>query len=205
VHVVLLNRNIHNGNSNKFLKLPDILPLSIVLLVKGGCEMIKPLPARDKGASPPNIEELYKRHFDMVYRVSFSYLKNPSDTEDITADVFAKLIQKSVTFHNAEHEKAWLIRTTINACKDYLNHWWHDRANIDDYENLHSEDPFHIDETLKFVMELPVRYKDVIYLYYYEGYTSEEIAKILMKPHSTIRNHLREARNLLRGVLENEE
>ena len=166
--------------------------------------MINPLPARGEGAPSESIEELYRRHFDMVYRVSFSYLKNPSDTEDAVAEVFAKLMQKSVTFHNAEHEKAWLIRTTINTCKNILNHWWRGRANLDDYENLQSDDPFRVDETLKIVMELPVRYKDVIYLFYYEGYTSEEIAGILRKPHSTIRGHLHEARKLLRGVLENE-
>jgi RNA polymerase sigma-70 factor (ECF subfamily) len=188
-----------------FYETPDIFTLSFVLLMKGGCKMIVPLPARGKGAPQLNIEEIYRRHFDMVYRISFSYLKNSSDAEDSTADVFAKLIQKSVSFQNAEHEKAWLIRTTINICKNYLNHWWHSRADIDDYENLKSDDPFHIDETLKAVMELPTRYKDVIYLYYYEGYTSEEVAGILRKPHSTIRNHLREARIKLRGVLENEE
>jgi len=167
--------------------------------------MIKPLPARGKGASFEKIEEIYRRHFDMVYRISFSYMKNPSDTEDVTADVFAKLMQKSINFQNAEHEKAWLIRTAINTCKDCLNHWWRSRADIDDYKNLPSDDSFHIDETLKIVMELPVRYKDVIYLYYYEGYTSKEVAEMLKKPHSTIRNHLREARSKLRGVLENEE
>lgn len=167
--------------------------------------MIKPLSARSKGASLKNIEEIYRRHFDMVYRVGFSYLKNPSDTEDAAADVFVKIMQKNITFQNAEHEKAWLIRTTINTCKDRLKHWWRSRADINDYENLHSDDPLHIDETLKAIMELPTRYKDVIYLYYYEGYTSEEVAGILRKPHSTIRNHLCEARNLLKGVLGNEE
>jgi len=167
--------------------------------------MIKLMPARGKGASPHSIEEIYRRHFDMVYRISFSYLKNPSDAEDSTSDVFAKLMQKNVTFQNAEHEKAWLIRTAINICKNYLNHWWRSRADIDGYGNLQSNDPFHIDETFKAVLELPIRYKDVIYLYYYEGYKSKEIAGILRKSHSTIRNHLREARIILRGVLENEE
>ena len=166
--------------------------------------MINTLPARGKETSFNRVEEIYKRHFDMVYRVCFSYLKTPFDTEDAAADVFAKLMQKSVTFQSAEHEKAWLIRASINVCKNHLNHWWRNRADIDDHENLQSGDLFHIDETLKVVLELPARYKDVIYLYYYEGYTSEEVAKILRKPHSTIRNHLREARNKLKGVLENE-
>lgn len=152
-----------------------------------------------------NIEEIYRRHFDMVYRVSFSYLKNPHDTEDAVADVFAKLMKKGAAFRSAEHEKAWLIRTAINTCKDFLKHWWRSRANIDDYENLQSGDAIYIDETLKAVMELPERYKDALYLYYYEGYATEEIAKMLKKPHSTIRNHLSEARKLLRGVLDDEE
>jgi RNA polymerase sigma-70 factor (ECF subfamily) len=167
--------------------------------------MIKPLPARGRGASPLIIEEIYRRHFDMVYRISFSYLKNSSDAEDSTSDVFAKLLHKNVAFQNAEHEKAWLIRAAINICKNHLKHWWHSRADIGDCEKLPSGDPYHIDETLKAVLELPIRYKDVIYLYYYEGYTSKEIAEILKKPHSTIRNHLSEARIILRGVLENEE
>ena len=167
--------------------------------------MTKPLPVRSKAASLINIEEIYRRHFDMVYRIGFSYLKNSSDAEDIAADVFALLMQKCIIFQNAEHEKAWLIRTTINTCKNRLKHWWRSRADIDDYENLRSDSTFHIDETLETVMALPVRYKDVIYLYYYEGYTSKEIAGMLRKPHSTIRNHLREAKIILRGVLENEE
>ena len=141
----------------------------------------------------------------MVYRISFSYLKNHADTEDAAADVFVKLMQKSVSFETSDHEKAWLIRTAINTCKDILKHWWRRRADIDDYKNLPDNEQFHIDETLKAVMELPARYKDVIYLYYYEGYTTEEVAGLLRKPHSTIRNHLSEARKLLRGVLGNEE
>ena len=181
------------------------MALSIVLLVKGGREMIKPLPARGKVASSQSIEEIYGRHFDMVYRIGFTYLKNTSDTEDAAADVFVKLMKKGVEFQNAEHEKAWLIRTTINTCKDSLKHWWRSRVDIDDCVNLQSEDPYHIDETLKTVMELPVHYKDVIYLFYYEGYTSEEVAGILGKPHSTIRSHLREARELLKGIIEYEE
>jgi RNA polymerase sigma-70 factor (ECF subfamily) len=167
--------------------------------------MINHLPARGSVTSPHNIEDIYRRHFDMVYRVSFSYLKNQPDAEDATADVFAKLMRKNIVFQDAEHEKAWLIRTAINTCKDHLKHWWRSRVNIDDCENLQSDNPFHIDETLQAVMGLPARYKDVIYLFYYEGYTSEEIAGMLKKPHATIRSRLREARKLLRGVLEDEE
>lgn len=168
--------------------------------------MIKSLSARDgkKEKSSQNIEEIYERHADMVYSVSFSYLKNAEDTKDIVSEIFLKLLQKRVNFHDAEHEKAWLLRTTINLCKDYLKHWRRKNENIDDYANLESENPFYIDETYKAVMELPERYKAVIYLHYYEGYTTKEISKILKKPQSTILSHLREARKQLKGVLEDE-
>ncbi|MCL2775823.1 MAG: RNA polymerase sigma factor [Oscillospiraceae bacterium] len=151
-----------------------------------------------------NIEEIYERYADMIYSVSFSYLKNAEDTKDIVSEIFLKLLQKKINFNDAEHEKAWLLRTTINLCKDYLKHWWRKNEDIDNYENLGSDDPFYTDETYKIVMELPERYKDVIYLHYYEGYTSEEIGRILKKPQSTILSHMREARKFLKGVLENE-
>ncbi|MCL2774974.1 MAG: RNA polymerase sigma factor [Oscillospiraceae bacterium] len=166
---------------------------------------VKSFPARDEEKVSQSIEEIYERHVSMIYRVSFSYMKNKADTDDIVSEVFLKLLKTDANFQNAEHEKAWLLRTAINLCKDSLKHWRRKNENIDDYANLHSETPFQTNETLQAVMKLPERYKDVIYLYYYEGYTSEEAAKILKKPHSTIRNHLHEARKLLKGVLENEE
>ena len=151
-----------------------------------------------------NIEEIYERNFSMVYRVSFTYMKNKADTDDIVSEVFLKLLQTKIYFQNGEHEKAWLLRITVNLCKDFLKSSKRKNQNIDDYENIESENEFEIDETFKIIMRLPEKYKDAIYLYYYEGYSTEETAKILKKPHSTVRNHLREARNLLKGVLENE-
>jgi len=131
-------------------------------------------------------------------------MKNAPDAEDAVANVFAKLLKKGLTFENDEHEKAWLLRTAINQCKDSLKHWWRRNSNIDDYQNIESA-PLQENYVLEVVLELPKRYKDVIYLYYYEGYGTAEIAKILKKPHSTIRYHMREARSLLKEILENEE
>lgn len=152
-----------------------------------------------------NIEETYNRYYDMVYRVSFSYLKNTEETKDAVSEIFLKLLRAKMNFKNADHEKAWLLRTTINQCKDFFKNWRRRNVNIDDYVNLAGENPFEDDETLKAVMELPEKYKYVIHLYYYEGYTSEEIAGMLKKTHSTVRYHLQEARKLLKGVLEHEE
>ena len=158
-----------------------------------------------QGEYSPTFEEIYERQSAMVYRVCFSYMKNAADAEDVGADVFAKLLKHGTIFKSAEHEKAWLLRTAINKSKDYLKHWWRSRADIDDYESLETKNPFAENEVLKIVLELPERYKDVIYLYYYEGYSTAEVAGILKKPQSTILYHMSEARKLLKGVLENEE
>ena len=171
--------------------------------------MIKSLPARGEEKKqimekPQSIEEIYERRADMVYSVGYSYLKNAEDTKDIVSEIFLKLLQKKISFKDAEHEKAWLLRATINLCKDQLKNWRRKTENIDDYLDLESADPFYADETYKLVMELPERYKAVIYLHYYEGYKTEEIGKILKKPQSTVLSHLREAREILKGVLENE-
>ena len=148
------------------------------------------------------IEEIYKKYVNMIYWVSFAYMKNNADTEDVVADVFVKLIKSGVKFQNEEHEKAWLLRAAINLCKDNLKHWRRKSYDIDECENLQGEDYFKSNEILKSIMELPERYKEVIYLYYYEGYSTEEIAKILKKPNSTVRVHLHEARKILKGVIE---
>jgi len=97
------------------------------------------------------------------------------------------------------------LRTTINLCKDRLKHWWRSRANIEDFQHLVDAQQLPEDEIISTVMKLPERYKAVVYLYYYEGYSSPEIAEILKKPQSTILNHLSEARKILRGVLEDEQ
>lgn len=156
-------------------------------------------------AEQRRMEEIYARHFDMVYRISLSYLKNPADAEDATADVFARLLRKKPEFHSSEHEKAWLIRTAVNICKDRLRHWWNRRADLSERPDPTGQADAQPDEVWQAVMELPPRCKDVIYLYYCEGYTSREVAEILKRPHSTVRSQLREARERLKGVLQNEE
>ena len=147
------------------------------------------------------IAEIYSRHSKTVYRVCFAYMKNPADTEDAVQDTFFRLIKSGPAFESEEHEKAWLIRTAANICKNTLKHWWRKRESIDDHYDLAVSDHIETDDVLKAVMELPEKYKTVVYLYYYEGYPSKTIADILKKPQSTIRNYLREARAILKESL----
>ena len=147
------------------------------------------------------IAEIYTRHSKTVYRVCFAYMKNPADTEDAVQDTFFRLIKSAPVFDSKEHEKAWLIRTAANVCKNVLRHWWRRRDNIEDFYDLPSSDKIETDDVFSVVMELPEKYKTVVYLYYYEGYTSVEIADILKKPQSTVRNDLHESRAILRERL----
>jgi RNA polymerase sigma factor (sigma-70 family) len=150
-----------------------------------------------------DFEAFYERNYKLVYRVCYTYMKNQYDAEDCTEDVFVKVMKGDFVFNNGDHEKAWLTVTAMNLCKDRLKHWWHKKTvPLDDYEDtLEDDNAPQIDETLKAVMSLPTKYKDVIYLHYYMDYKTEEIAKILKKPPSTIRNHLSEARAVLKKRL----
>ncbi len=148
------------------------------------------------------IREAYERNADTVYRVCFTYMKNPSDTEDMVQNTFLKLISYNKPFLNYEHEKAWLIVTAGNICKDFLKSKWSKRENISDYENsLLLYDNFDIDETLIAVMALPDKYKTSIYLYYYEGFSCKEIAGIMHRPKATIRVYLHKGRQILKERL----
>ena len=136
--------------------------------------------------SNEDFEAFYLKHFKFVYRVCFIYMKNSFDDEDCAEDVFAKVLSGKYSFNSEEHERKWLSVTAMNLCKDKLKSWWHKRtAALDQCEEMSAEGGFETDETLKEVMKLPPKYKDVIYLYYYMGYKTDEIAKILHKPSST--------------------
>jgi RNA polymerase sigma-70 factor (ECF subfamily) len=144
------------------------------------------------------ITEIYIRHRQTVYRVCYAYMKNPADTEDAVQDTFVQMIRKGPVFENEEHEKAWLIRTAENVCRNVLRYWWRRHEDIDDHYDLQSPDHSEADSLMQTVMALPDKYKTVVYFYYYEGYSSAEIAGMLGRPQSTIRNYMTEARRLLK-------
>lgn len=144
-------------------------------------------------------EAFYERNYKLVYRLCFTYMKNAAEAEDCTEDVFVKVLSGGYSFSDETHEKKWLTVTSINLCKDRLKHWWRRQVTpIDDAPELSDDSAVLYDETLDIVMKLPEKYKDVIYLHYYMDYKTDEIAAMLKKPPSTVRNHLKEARELLR-------
>ena len=135
---------------------------------------------------------------DTVYKIPFSYCKNHADAEDIYQNVFTKYFQQVVPFESKVHEKAWLIRVTINFSKSLLRSSWHKRIIL--LQEYHDETVY-IDENnilLNSVLELPVKYREVIHLYYYEGYSTREIAAILSQRETTIRTQLQRGREIFR-------
>ncbi|MGN0699792.1 MAG: RNA polymerase sigma factor [Oscillospiraceae bacterium] len=122
--------------------------------------------------------------------------------EDCTEDVFVKVLTGEYEFTDEVHERKWLTVTAINLCKDRLKSPKHKAVvPIDDEPELAAPEKEDYSDVLEAVKSLPEKYKDVIWLYYYEGYQTEEIAAILGRPPSTIRKQLRDARKLLKDIL----
>lgn len=139
---------------------------------------------------------------DTVRRICLMHLKSMADTEDVFQEVFLKYVLHDLVFESGEHEKAWLIRVTINACRDVLKSFF--RKNVTSLETLFDEPPdlqSHERELLEAVLALPETYRDVIYLHYYEGYTALEIASLLGKKENTVYTWLARGRTALKQAL----
>ena len=140
---------------------------------------------------------------DTVRRICMVHLKNYSDTEDIFQTVFLKYVLHSKPFESEEHEKAWVIRVTVNACKDLLKSVFRSQTvPLDTLIETPQAQELQHTELLGAVLSLPPKYKDVVYLYYYEGYSAEEISRILKKNVNTVYTLLTRARKILKKELE---
>lgn len=147
------------------------------------------------------ITEIYNRQVDTVYRICFSFMKNTTDTEDMVQETFLKLLSSGVSFVSEEHEKAWLIVTASNLCKDTLKKWWRRTEDVDNPALGLKQPPFEIDEVLTAILKLPADQKTVVYMYYYEGYSTADIAGFLRCPRATVRSRLSRARKALKHKL----
>lgn len=155
-----------------------------------------------KSVLPADFGEFYKQHYRSVYRVCYTWMRNPADAEDCTEDTFVRMIDASPDFQSDDHARAWLTVTAMNLCKDRLKHWWHKKVvPMEAYSETLVQDPPEPDLTLDAVRSLSQKYREVIYLYYYEGYQTDEIAGLLKRPSSTVRNQLRDARKKLKKLL----
>lgn len=152
--------------------------------------------------SETEINRAVGEYSDMVRRLCMLHLKNYADTEDIFQTVFLKYALSSVEFKSKEHEKAWMIRVTINACKDLLKSFFRKHTvSIDQLIEEPAPVPQDHREVLEAVLSLPKKYKDVVYLHFYEGYTAPQIGKILGKNVNTVYTLLTRAKKILKTKL----
>ncbi len=143
-------------------------------------------------------QRVYDQYADDIYRLCYSYMKNKMDAEDVLQETFLKYFRSRKMWESMEHSKAWLIVTASNQCKNMLKHWSRKNRDLDSCPEIAGEEKSEVDETWELVMGLPEKYKTIVYLYYYEGYDSREIGKIIHKPDSTVRTWLQQARKLLK-------
>lgn len=147
---------------------------------------------------------LAQLHMDGIFRLAFNCLKSRTDADDVTQTVLLRLYETKKTFDNEDHLKYWLVRVTLNECKKYWRSPWRRTEDYEDYANhLTTAEPQHSD-LLDAVMALDQKYRIVIFLYYYEGYTIEEIAKLLKLPRGTVGTRLKRAREQLKKNLSEE-
>jgi len=148
------------------------------------------------------IATIYERNADSVYRVCMLFFRGRvQDAEDALQTTFLKLLGNPIRFENPSHERAWLIVTASNTCRDMLASGWSKRVSADEERVLAQAAPLQTDETLKSVMALPERYKAAIYLYYYEGYSCREIARYMKKTVNSVWGYLHEGRRLLKAAI----
>ena len=148
------------------------------------------------------IERVVNEYATMLLRVAYSQLNNRTEAEDAVQEVLLKYMEKAPIFQSEEHEKAWLLRVTVNHCKNHLaSAWFRKRADLD--EGIPALDNEEL-EVVSAVAALPAKYRAVVHLYYFEGYSTKEIAEILHSRPNTVSSRLSPARALLAKALKEE-
>lgn len=155
------------------------------------------------------LEYFFKTYYSLVFRVAFMELRSHADAEDVIQEVFIRLIRYNPEFEGAEHEKAWLIRTTINLCKDFLKSKWNQSTVSMDAISGEELKFFKVpyvqqDDMVQNLFELPEKYRRALYLFYYEDYSIKEISDVLGIPEGTVKTKLKRGREELKKILSKE-
>ncbi|MBQ7965278.1 MAG: sigma-70 family RNA polymerase sigma factor [Ruminococcus sp.] len=144
-------------------------------------------------------ERVIRQYADMIFRIALQNLKNKADAEDILQDVSLALLTKNAPLYDESHIKSWLIRVTLNKCKNFHKSAHRTKTEpLSDYVELCAKEDQRL---LEDVMGLPKNYRNTLYLFYYEGYSIDEIAKLLNKKPSTVGSWLHRARKKLKTII----
>ncbi|WIV13712.1 RNA polymerase sigma factor [Proteiniborus sp. MB09-C3] len=156
-----------------------------------------------KSYRPKDFEAFVTKHENRLYRTALAIMGNVSDAEDVVQETFFRTYEKTPEFESEDHEKAWLIRVTVNLCNSLLRSPWRKRTVqlLDSYPAGEAEQY----ELLEQIMALPPKYRAVIHLFYYEGYSIKDISGLTGRKESTIRSHLTRARQKLKSVLKEDD
>lgn len=144
-------------------------------------------------------QTVIETYFNMVYKLALSQTKNKASADDVTQEVFLRYLKNTKHFESEEHRKAWLIRVTLNCSKNVFSNAWFQKT-VPLSEELSFEEQ-ETGDVYYAVLELPVKYRSVIHLFYYEDLSVEEISSILNRPQSTVKSQLFRGRELLRRKL----
>ena len=156
-------------------------------------------------------ERIVRKYMDTVYRIAISHTKELSDADDVVQQTFVKLLTKNVNFTDEEHLKRWLIRVCINECNSLFSSFWRKNVNLFDNSTAEENVTEGTDEPsftqqedsdlYEAVKMLPAKCRIVVYLFYYEGYSTKEIADIIHVKEATVRTRLVRGRKLLKKEL----
>lgn len=156
--------------------------------------------ANSKEKINENAARLLASYGNAILRLSYSYLHNLCDAEDVLQDTLIKYLQNAPKLHNPAHEKAWLLRVAANVSKNKIEY---NRIRETDElnETLMAEENEDLSYVWTAVKELPEKYREVIHLFYYEGYPTAQIARILVRKESSVRSDLHRGREQLKVIL----
>ena len=152
---------------------------------------------------PNRLEALIDTHTNTLYRTALAILGNPAEAEDAVQDTFLRYLETRPQLRDSEHEKAWLLRVIINACRSRLR-----AAKRHPLTELLASYPAHGPEesaVVEAVLALPPRERTAVHLFYYEGYSTQEIAALTGLREGSVRSRLTRARTRLRQVLKGED
>lgn len=151
-------------------------------------------------------EEVLEEYSDLIYRVAYMNVRIKADADDVFQEVWCRYYQKNKAFESEEHRRNWLINVTLKCCKKiYSASWYKKTVLLEDFPVLKAELPERDFETYTAVMSLPEKYRTPVYLYYYEGFSTDEISKITRINSSTVRSQLKRGREKLKEILQGDD
>ena len=151
--------------------------------------------------SNENFTYLVQQYKDTIFRLAYSYTKNHFDADDVTQNVLLQLYKTDKVFQSETHLKNWLVRVTVNQCKNLFRAPWRRHENLEDYANTLAFEDTQSKELFCLVMGLDKKYRVTLLLHYYEGYSIREISRIMDAPEKTVSTRLSRGRKILKELI----